>query len=231
MTGNGYIRNRFPGLENVIRQYSAPVVFVFVLILLISDILYPDAIVLTFTHVALIGILLILPYVQYIQRVKWGPFEAELDRQIEETRESVASLSATSSLSLSSLSPSEARQNNVKQQLLMYVADDPKVAVVTLWMKIEDALQVFIQDTDDDSPQPYQELTKSMQENPKVSPNLLRTVQQLRNLRNEALHGGEITEDDAKEIIDIGTELLGYLYNQIDLEEHRDIDPLRSDQD
>lgn len=38
------------------------------------------------------------------------------------------------------------------------------------------------------------------------------SIHLIMDIRNEALHGGEITESDAERIIGIGVEVLGHLY-------------------
>ncbi|MFH5802187.1 DUF4145 domain-containing protein [Haladaptatus sp. CMAA 1911] len=220
MSRTGSIKQHFRDLEDTIRRYSAPIIFFLVLILLIGDIIFPSAFELTFIHVALIGVLLILPYVQYIQRVKWGPFEAELDRQIEETRQSVATLSATANDAASRTGQTVERQNRVKNQLLTYADDDPKVAVSTLWIELEDALRALIQENQNSNPRNFQELFKILHEDEDIPKELLNAIHQIRDLRNEALHGGEISKKDAYNIIDIGTQVLAYLYNRVDPEDY-----------
>ncbi|WP_435158383.1 hypothetical protein [Haladaptatus sp. DFWS20] len=210
------ITRNFKSLEGAIRHYSAPLVFVLVFLLITADILFPHAIVLTFTHVALIGILLLLPYVQYIQRVKWGPFEAELDRQIEETRKRVASLSAERNpISATNSQPIE-RQEQIRQQLLAYIDDDPKVAVVTLWIEIEKALKALVQEEQHQDVIHYREINRRLQANTDISLELLDSVHQIRNLRNEALYGDEISRRDAREIIRLGTTILDHLSDLAD---------------
>lgn len=200
-------------LEDGLLNYSAPVLFLLICGLIVLDLL--QLVTITIPIVGLILILLLLPYIQYIQRVKWGPFEAELDRQIEEAQESVRRLPEIQDSALTR------RQEIVANQLNNYLQDDPKVAVAALWIEIEETLRNVLNDDEEKAVDTFQELFNQMQGSDIISQDMYRNIRRIRDLRNEALHGGEITQEDARRIIDVGIAVLSRLYGHADLSDHR----------
>jgi len=198
-------------LEHALLNYSAPLMFLFIFALIIIDIINSQTELITTPIVGLILVLLILPYVQYIQRLKWGPFEAELDRQIEEVENSVRSLSDEKDPETTE------RQELIRDQLYNFLEDDPKVAVAALWIEIEETLRSELYRDDEKKPQAYSVLLSDAQERDVIGPDMYSNINQIRSLRNEALHGGEITRGDAKRIIEIGIQVLSHLYENSDL--------------
>lgn len=201
-------------LERALLNYSAPVMFLFIFGLIIVDLLLTETDLITLPIVTLILVLLILPYVQYIQRLRWGPFEAELDRQIEEARESVRRLPDVETPETTD------RQEMVAKQLNSFLEDDPKVAVAALWIELEETLRNVLYQDGEDMAMTLHELFKDMQETEVIDRGMQNNIRNIRDLRNEALHGGEITRMDAEQIIEIGLEVLSRLYEHADLSDN-----------
>lgn len=200
-------------LERALLNYSAPVMFLFILVLIIVDLVLAQTDVITLPIVALILVLLILPYVQYIQRLRWGPFEAELDRQIKEARESVHRLPEGASPETTK------RKEMIAKQLYNFLEDDPKVAVAALWIELEETLRNVLYQNGEDTAAPFRELLRDLEESDIINRDMHKNIRNIRHLRNEALHGGEITRTDAEQIIEIGLEILPRLYEYADLSE------------
>lgn len=198
-------------LERALLNYSAPVMFLFILGLIIVDLAYAQADVITLPMVALILVLLILPYVQYIQRLRWGPFEAELDQEIAEVRESVRRLPDEESPETTD------RQEMIAQQLYNILEDDPKVAVAALWIELEGTLRNVLSQDGEDKTVNFSVLLKQMDNSNMIGHDMETNIRKIRDLRNKALHGGEITRTDAEQIIEIGLEVLSRLYKHADL--------------
>lgn len=205
-------------LEHALLNYSAPVMFLFILGLIIVDLALPQTDFITIPIVTLILVLLILPYVQYIQRVKWGPFEAELDRQIEEVQESIRRLPDGDSPETTE------RQEIIAEQLYNFLEDDPKVAVAALWIELEETLRNVLYQNSEDKAISFRELFSDMRESDVISQSVFVNIRQIRDLRNEALHGGEITRTDAERIIEIGLEVLSRLYENADLSDEEGLE-------
>lgn len=198
-------------LEHALLNYSAPVMFLFILGLIIVDLAYAQADVITLPIVALILVLLILPYVQYIQRLRWGPFEAELGQQIAEVQESVRRLPDEESPETTD------RQEIVAQHLYNILEDDPKVAVAALWIELEETLRNVLSQDDENKTVSFSVLLKEIDKSNIISEDMESNIRSIRELRNKALHGGEITRKDAEQIIEIGLEVLSRLYKYADL--------------
>lgn len=198
-------------LERALLNYSAPVMFLFILGLIIIDLARAETDVITLPIVALILVLLILPYVQYIQRLRWGPFEAELDRQIKEAQESVHRLPEEASPETTE------RKEMIAKQLYNFLEDDPKVAVAALWIELEETLRNVLYQNGENTGPPFPELLRDIEESDIINRDMQKNIRNVRHLRNEALHGGEITRTDAEQIIEIGLEILSRLYEYADM--------------
>lgn len=205
-------------LERALLNYSAPVMFLFILGLIIADLYLTQTNVITLPIVTLILILLILPYVQYIQRLRWGPFEAELDRQIEEVRENVRRLPESES------PESMNRQEMIADQLDNYLEEDPKVAIAALWIEIEETLRNVLFQDSEGAAITFSHLFKEMNKSDVIDKDMQVNISSIRDLRNEALHGGEISRSDAEQIIEIGLEILSRLYEYADLSDDEGLD-------
>lgn len=202
-------------IEERLRKYSVPIIFVGIAIIILLDLIFPNTIVIEWPTVALIGLLIILPYVQYINRVRWRTFEAELQPQIEEAKQSARRIP-----DIGTQEQAKQKRDEVAQKLYRYLEEDPKVAIAMLGIELEKPLREIAKENS--LPQmehaPLTNLVEELSrwESDIITKDVYENLHKIQNLRNKAIHGGEISREDAKEIIDLGLRLLGYLYYYTD---------------
>lgn len=152
-----------------------------------------------------------LPYIQYIHRVSWRTFEAELQPQIEEAKQSVNRLP-----DISTQEQAGQMRDEVAQKLYRYLNEDPKVAIAALGLELEKPLRKIAEENSlprgKDAPLSNLIEELSRWESNIITEDVYENLHRIRELQDKALHGGEISRSDAREIIDLGLPLLGYLY-------------------
>ena len=161
------------------------------------------------TSIVLLLIILISPFVSAIKKIKFGDFEAEIDpaevRKIKEQMEMIPPTDTSAGFSRPSTRGPE-------QEIRELVDLDPVLALAKLRIELEKTLTKLFNLTQDGSLR-HRMVSAGRMAHILAGQELIpaRSSQPLRDVLqicNRAIHGEEIREDDAREIVEIGTSLL-----------------------
>lgn len=137
--------------DSTLRKYSPFFLSLFILIIVISDILIPDRIIVHWQMVALIVVLTILPFLPLIKRVSYGDLEVNLDEQVKEAEEAIEEdLPIPEGVETSEYLPEETIEKIYSLYEISHIA-----ALAMLRTEIEVVLREIAGEEDVDRPRSY----------------------------------------------------------------------------
>ncbi|WP_256394219.1 hypothetical protein [Natronoarchaeum rubrum] len=181
---------------------------------MIADLRYPEEVIVHWQMIALIGMLVILPFFPLIKRVSYGEFEAELGEQVKETEKVVEeSLPIPEDVETSDYLPEGLAQKLYDLYDISHIA-----ALAFLRTEIEVVLREIAQEEElsynDEvySRHTYRTIMDKIISDDKLSKQTIAAIEDVRELANIAIHEKGVSEDEAKDILDIGITALERLY-------------------
>lgn len=217
------IRSDWSDLEGdqFLRKYAPIAEFVFLFVLVVSALLFPDLVVLTWQLVALILLLVAIPYIPLIKRVSYGDWEAELETLVQSAEEAVEAADVSEEDS-----DVETRAAKLDEMLQRQLEEDPKVALAKLRIELEDVLKGFAIQRGFDQDQEYirfHEVLEFLRANADVMDrDLYGDIRKVRDVANQAIHGGEIDRATARRIVQVGIRVLERIYYEADADINAD---------
>lgn len=203
------------GKDQFLRKYAPLLEFILLFALVVIAIIKPSWVTITWQVVALIVLLLGTPYVPLIKRISYGDWEAELATLVETAEETVEGPEVSEEDS-----DVESRVSNLEEMLLRQLEEDPKVALAKLRMELEDVLREFALSRGFDHEREYirfHEVLEFLRGNTEVMDrDLYGDIRKVREVANEAIHGGEISRSTARRIIQVGLRVLERIYYEAD---------------
>jgi hypothetical protein len=158
--------------------------------------------------VSLIGILTILPFIPLIKRVSYGDLEVGLDEQVKEAEEAIEQdLSIPEDVETSDYLPEETVGKIYDLFEISHIA-----ALAMLRTETEVVLREIVGDGDSDTPQSYGHLINEIRSQEKLSRRTLNAIEEVRSLANIAIHEKDVSEEEARNILNLGITALERLY-------------------
>jgi hypothetical protein len=195
--------------NSTIRKLSLTALFSLILCIVLADLLFPALVVVHWQMVALIGMLVILPFVPLIKRISYGDWEVGLDEQVREAEESVEeNIPVPEGIETSDYLPEDIYTTIYDLYAISHTA-----ALAMLRTEIEVVLREIADNTDGDERTPvFHEMMNDIQSKEKLDRETIHTIKEVRSLANIAIHEKGISEDEASGILDLGINALERLY-------------------
>lgn len=204
-----------------LRKYAPVAEFVFLFVLVIADILYPYLVIITWQLVALITMLVVIPYIPLIKRVSYGDWEAKLETLVQSAELAVEAADVSEADT-----DVEKRASNLEEMLQRQLEEDPKVALAKLRMELEDVLKQFAVERGFDQDREYirfHEVLEFLRDHADVMDrDLYQDIRRVREVANEAIHGGEVDRVTARRIVQVGIRVLERIYYEADTQVNTD---------
>lgn len=180
--------------------------------LLIAHVLGVEAWRVDWITLALLGIILAIPFLDLVRKVKWGDFEAEIGRhEVARVQSSLAN----------DLPERSTEQRDYVRRLLKLVEDDPRLALARIRMDIEESLKRLHSATQGVSHDKRGvSLTRMVNQlaNAEVIPqSVAGALRDVIPLANRAVHGEHVSRDAAEDLVVLGAKLveeLGFIYSE-----------------
>ena len=152
---------------------------------------------------ALLGLLLAIPLLDYVRKIRIGEFEAELaPREVAQTRARVED----------ELPPEEAAGEEEAESILALVRRDPQLGLAQVRIKLEEALRNLyrlVEGTDESSrPLGLARLAYELGTKGAIQPPVASAIRDVLPLANRAVHGEYVRQEDAEQIATLGVRLL-----------------------
>ena len=212
----------FHHVQQLFRSYAVLVSVSLALVFLFLHLFWPARFGIDSTSVALLALILAVPYLQLIRRVRFGEFEAEIEPQ------EVAAIQEKARKAQDHQQPTDRPQ----RVLMAYggVVDllerDPVLALASLRIYLESALRRAAEWHKFPRSQTSSALRLATQlaELSIIDKDTLSALDGVLRVANRAIHGAEISREDASRVIDSGLLLLR------DLDSLATVEPVRVEQ-
>lgn len=153
---------------------------------------------------ALLGLLLVIPHLELIRKIKFGEFEAEIGRAEVEKVQAKAATDLPPTL-IGAISNSEAR-------VIALLDEDPRLALAKVRIDIEEALKQLYATGPDAEPDwkrlSLGRLVDNLVKREVLSPSVASALRDVIALANRAVHGERVDPDAAKQLAVLGTRLV-----------------------
>jgi len=172
--------------------------------LLVSHVLKWDEIQVDTTTLALVGLLLVIPLVELIRKVKLGEFEAEIGR------DEVAKARAKASTELSSSANEELDVS--EKEIRQLLRTDPRLAMAKVRIELEDSMKRLYLATIHTEPDlrrmSVSRFADALVQKQVLTPPIAASVRDVITLANRAVHGERVEPDAAEELAILGVRLV-----------------------
>ncbi len=172
-----------------------------------------DAIQVDTVTLALLGLLLLIPFAEFIRKIKLGDFEAEIGK------DEIAKIQAKAAAELPS--PSTEELVISEEEIRDLLATDPRLALAKIRIELEEALKrLYLASVD---PQPdlrrlsLGRLVDSLVQREVLKGSVASALRDVVNIANRAIHGERVEPGAAEDLALLGTRLVNEL-NQTYLE-------------
>jgi len=156
---------------------------------------------------AILGLLLAVPLVEYVRKIRIGEFEAEIaPHEIREARQRV-----TDEIALARDTDEDA------EGVLALAESDPQLALAKLRIKLEEALRALASSTigeDRARRMGIGRLADELVRRSVLNPGLAAAIRDVAPLANRAIHGEYVRPQDAQEIAELGVQVLSALRDE-----------------
>lgn len=216
------------------KQYSAPALFAGGVLAVVLDLRYPDAVAIGWPTVALLTLLVSLPHLHEIRQTV-GLFAVssrhEDTSRIEQPADSIPKQSVSIAPAVDTFQESinelpaldggqttAHRRERAATRLHVALEESPEYAVAALWLETERAIRELAEGSlDAETGIEHIPFMDVMGELPRADPivfteELCHVVMNLQELRNDALGDATVNRETATETIELGSQLLEYLY-------------------
>lgn len=167
----------------------------------------------------LLGLLLIIPFIEMIRKIKIGEFEAEIGR------DEVAKIQAKASIELPAVPDTE--DEEPEKRIRELLREDPRLALAKVRIELEEALKRLYATTAEAEPDwrrlSLGRLVDSLVRKEILSSSVATTLREVITLANRAVHGERVEAAAAEELAVLGGRLV---YELQQLHEKRILQPV-----
>ena len=158
------------------------------------------------TSLVLLGGLLLLPFLEYVRKIRIGDFEAEIAPR------EVAEALSSAELELAPLEAEEPPRGKREPQILQLVRHDPRLGLAKLRLEIEQALRSLdrINRSHERRGRPValSRLVGELENSGRLPSELAAAIRDVLPLANRAVHGERVRREDAEDLALLGTRIL-----------------------
>jgi len=148
----------------------------------------------------LLGLFLLIPYIQQVKKIKFGEFEAEINqREVESVKAKVEQ-----SLGIPIADGLDSKYSDI----LKIVEADPQLGLAKLRIEIEALLKRFLPALELERKQSIGSLIKLLYEKDVLPRGVISAIKDILPLANRAIHGEHVNEKQAKEIVLMGISVI-----------------------
>jgi len=153
---------------------------------------------------ALLGLILAIPLLEYIRRIRIGEFEAEIaPREVARARAKVES----------ELPPEQAVKGQEYQDILDLVSRDPQLGLAQLRIRLEERLKALHRLVENREPNMgLSRLADDLARRGVIDSAIASGVRDVLPLANRAVHGEQVRTEDAEQLARLGVRLLSELW-------------------
>lgn len=172
--------------------------------LLVSHILKWDEIQVDSTTLALVGLLLLIPLVELVRKVKFGGFEAEIGK------DEIAQAQARASTELSSSRDEDL--DVAEKEIRQLLRTDPRLAMAKVRIELEDSMKHLYLAATEGEPDlrkmSVSRLADALVQKHVLTPSIAAAVRDVITLANRAVHGERVESEAAEELAILGIRLV-----------------------
>ncbi len=151
----------------------------------------------------LLGVLLIIPVIEFIRKIKFGEFEAEIGK------DDVAKAEAKVATELASTQDTE--RTSAEERILELVNEDPRLALAKVRIDIEEGLRRLLSAAGKSEPEvkrlPLGRLVDTAVKGQMLTAPVGEALRDVIGLANRAIHGERVDSEAATELALLGTRL------------------------
>ena len=198
-------------LNEYLRRYSPPVVSVLALIALVIRSFNLTTIRVDWITIGLLAVIILAPYAQRLERISVAnvemDFRSEIDQAQKQVDESIEESSADSDIE-----PPPGFYSRINQ-IQALLDEDPILAVSDIRSEIYHHLWMFAQaEGISDQQLSTTVLIQRLEEDGVLRPSVSDSVQRVIDICNRAIHGGEIEQDEASDLAELGVDIIRHLH-------------------
>jgi hypothetical protein len=185
-------------------RFTQVILLVITVFLLVSHIIKWSAIQVDSITLALVGLLLVIPLVDLIRKIKLGDFEAEIGKAEVSKAQAKAAVDLTP--------PSEEEQDISEKQVRELLRSDPRLAMAKIRIELEEALKrlyaAAIGSEPDLRKTSLGRLVDALVQRQVLRGPVASSVRDVITLANRAVHGERIEQNAAEELALLGVRLV-----------------------
>jgi hypothetical protein len=163
--------------------------------------------------IGLLAIIILAPYAQRLERISVANVEMKLRSEIDQAQEQVDETMEESTKESESQYPPDfyGRINRIQALL----SEDPIIAVSDIRSEIYRHIWMFAEAKGiNDSQIPTRVLLQQLEDEGVLSHSVCNSVREVIRICNKAIHGGEIKQDEANDLAELGVEVIRYLHSR-----------------
>ncbi|MCU8061702.1 DUF4145 domain-containing protein [Shewanella sp. SM55] len=158
------------------------------------------------TSIILLIVALLSPFITSIKKIKYGEFEAEIDpKEVEKIKTDIENNSTAKSTEEEFESEVDETSNAIRE----LAKSDPIIALAKIRIELEKVLNRIARSTEIDVHRlSLGSIVKALSNHEIISAQTGKSLSQVINICNRAIHGETISEESAETIVELGIKLL-----------------------
>ncbi|QSX00890.1 hypothetical protein [Haloterrigena alkaliphila] len=199
--------------ESTLQRPTLKITYVFVVVIILVELVWPDRIRVSWPLVALIGILVVIPYLPLVKRISYGDLEAELESTLRNVEESVNEQNFSTENS-----DIRRRSRNMREYLYGKADNDLEFALSRLRSELTRVVKTLADERDfdrADHPSSFEDSLEFLRDHEDniVDQGLYLDILDVYHITTETAFGHDISKENAQRIIRVGIRVLEHLYD------------------
>lgn len=193
-------------MKSVFLKYHWLIIAIASLLLLFAHV-FQIGLLVDNTTLVLFMIFLASPLVTELKRIKVGDFEAEIERDVDKIKEKIE---ASRSLRDEEEDRIADDSSEEYEQLKSVAESDPAWALAKIRMEIENSINAIyrLQSNSVDEKVPLMRKIIGLRDRQIIDSNIASALSDVIAICNKAIHGAKIKKDTAREVVDLGIDML-----------------------
>jgi|SRR3989344_3721725 len=199
-----------PNAKNLLKHLPW-LAFFLVLVLLVLHLFNISFVTINNTTILLIVLLLLSPLSNSFKKIKWGDFEAEIEpAEVKKIESEVKKLPEDDS-------PKPYEINDTTESILSVLDQDHVLALAKLRIELEKVLSKILAATENGQGRQLSlsSILRRLEKSTAFDRQFISPIRNVIAIGNRAIHGEEVQKETAKNIVNIGIDLLQKLYREL----------------
>lgn len=199
-----------PDLKNLLK-YLPWLTFFLVLALLLFHLFNVSFVKIDNTTILLIVLLLLSPLSNSLKKIKWGDFEAEIESaEVKKIESEIKKLPEDDS-------PKPYEIDDITESILSVLEQDHILALAKLRIELEKVLSKILAATENGGGHQLglSKILRRLEKSTSFDKQFISPIRDVIAIGNRAIHGEEVQKGTAKNIVNIGIDLLQKLYREL----------------